>query len=127
MGIYLFYREKFLDLRDLLLMHLDDGDIIISTEDFMEGEEGWKLVELNDITQANTGLKIGKDVTLETDQLPSEIVEIPLSNLKQEKSEKEDKEQRQSTPMLFQQAKKEESKEKEEGDDQVKKEISIVD
>ena len=80
---------------------VDDDDIIISTDDFSEGEEGWQIVTKDEIVRESGGLKIGETVELKPDTLPKNIVEeIPLANL-QEKQRIEDKEQqKETTPTL---------------------------
>ena len=78
---------------------------MISTEDFKEGEEGWQLVTKEEIQRVNTGLKIGEEVQLQPDPLPTNIVEevIPLASLQDTKKVEEQKVQEASTPTLFQQ------------------------
>ena len=100
---------------------VDGEDIMISTEDFKEGEEGWQLVTKEEIRRVNTGLKIGEDVTLQPDPLPTNIVEevIPLATLQDTKKEEVKKDQEAATPTLFQQeVKADETTTKEEKQDE---------
>ena len=106
---------------------IDGEDIIISTEDFVEGEEGWVIVTKDEIQRENTGLKIGEDVELKTDPLPENVVEeIPLATLKEQQSNDNKEEQKASTPTLFQTSltDKKDSEEKQ-TQEEGKKEISI--
>ena len=113
---------------------IDDEDIIISTDDFVEGEEGWILVTKDEIVRESSGLKIGEEVTLKTDPLPSTIVEqVPLATLQEKQKEEDKKSQEASTPTLYQQSvssgDKEEEEEEEEEETDVgveKKEITMI-
>ena len=107
---------------------VDGEDIIISTEDFVEGEEGWVIVTKDEIRRVSSGLKIGDTVELQTDPLPANVVEeIPLASLQQQQNIDNKEQQKASTPTLFQTSltDKEGSEEKQNQEQDDKKEISI--
>ena len=105
---------------------IDDEDIMISTEDFVEGEEGWNIVTKDEIVRESGGLKIGEAVTLKTDELPSNIVEqVPLVTLQEKQKEEDKQKQEAATPTLYQKSVTEDSKEEGEVKETDKKEITI--
>ena len=80
---------------------IDEDDIIISTEDFKEGEEGWQIVTKDEIARESGGLKIGESIEFKPDTLPKNIVEeIPLANLQEKQRLEQKEEQQESAPTL---------------------------
>ena len=106
---------------------IDDDDIIISTEDFKEGEEGWQIVVKEDIVRESGGLKIGESVDFKPDTLPKNIVEeIPLANLQEKQRLAQKEEQQESAPTLTKISETDKEKQDQEGDtSEDKKQLTI--
>ena len=106
---------------------IDDDDIIISTEDFREGEEGWQIVVKEDIVRESGGLKIGESVDFKPDTLPKNIVEeIPLANLQEKQRLAQKEEQQESAPTLTKISETDKEKQDQEGDtSEDKKQLTI--